>query len=1054
MWLRDLIDYFIVKTSGRFDPAYYLLNYRDCRLADVDPLWHFVRYGWREGRNPSADFDTEYYLKANPDVRQAGVNPLVHYIKHGQREGRLPRASSNRSYVVQRSYPRRRAGQLRRWIYNVGVKVYRVIPPKYRPGVLRWCYSYLGFLFAGTPDYEAWRGRRYWREPLSSFNLVDLQTVEPVKEAKGDIAIHLHVFYPDLAEELAGYLRNMPFEYDLYVSVADNRALEICRQVFKNLPFLQKMEVRQVPNRGRDIAPFFCAFGEELSRYDYVAHLHTKKSLYNRGATEGWRTYLYRALLGSPEKIRRIFALMQGQHPCGIVYPQNYVLLPYWANTWLANRELGRIWAVRLGLGEIPRGYFDYPLGSMFWARSDALAPLFKAGIAWDDFPEEAGQTDGTLAHTIERLFVLSSLSRGMPPAILRDEQYPSWSPWRFDLYVARSYDSLISDLHAPQVKLIAFDIFDTLFCRPLLDPETVKKIVARRLGGESGTLYQRYRHIAEHQARYEKKRDVSLTEIYGEFGRLVGLSEDDLRGLQRIEEDVEELLLEPRWEAFQLYQEALATGKPVVLITDMFLPREKLEVILRKHGIAGWKHLFVSGEIGVRKDDGKLYEYVLTKYGLKPAEFLMIGDDERSDVQIPCDMGAPFVHLMRPVELARGLPRLASIISAHEKRGDIDAELTLGLVIRKNFSQIQFPSFDPTSLLPVVTPYNVGYGLVGPLLVSFAQWLIQQARTDGINRLYFLSREGKLIKEIYDCWADGLPDAPSSEYLIISRRAAGVAAIDTFDDILNVAKMVYFPNTVENFLYTRYGLLLDESRWSEIERATGWGRWSQVSISKEGQIDHLIPLLKSVEQDILKRSARERPALLRYLAEKGLDRDDCQAVVDVGYGGSIQGYLNRMLSRNVHGYYLMTDNRASRVAKTYGVILRGCFCENAVQSPNAPAIYRYSFNVEKLLSASEPQVECYEEVTDQLRARYRETIPEVAREGLSHMLEEIRKGALDYAMDARRIRQEVLPDFRPSLWTAQMLMENFLERISSQEEQFLRRIVLDDHYCGRDLVA
>ncbi|MFO3797933.1 MAG: rhamnan synthesis F family protein, partial [Anaerolineales bacterium] len=355
------------------------------------------------------------------------------------------------------------------------------------------------------------------------------------------------------------------------------------------------------------------------------------------------------ALLGSPEKIRRIFALMQGQHPCGIVYPQNYVLLPYWANTWLANRELGRMWAARLGLGEIPRGYFDYPLGSMFWARSDALAPLFKAGFAWDDFPEEAGQTDGTLAHTIERLFVLSSLSRGMPPAILRDEQIPSWSPWRFDLYVTRPYDSLVSALHSPRVKLIAFDIFDTLFCRPLLDPETVKRIIARRLGGELGALYQRYRHTAEQQARYEKKRDVNLNEIYGQFGQLTSLSESELMNLQRLEEDVEELLLEPRWEALQLYREALATGKPVVLITDMFLPRERLEVILRKHGISGWKYLFVSGEIGFRKDDGRLYEYVLAKYELKPAEFLMIGDDERSDVQIPCDMGAPFVHLMRP---------------------------------------------------------------------------------------------------------------------------------------------------------------------------------------------------------------------------------------------------------------------------------------------------------------------------------------------------------------------------------------------------------------------
>ncbi|MGC8947631.1 MAG: hypothetical protein ACP5N6_15965, partial [Anaerolineae bacterium] len=63
--IREVIEYVIIKRSGYFDPAFYLLHYPDCRLADVDPLWHFVRYGWREGRNPSSKFDLSYYLEQN-----------------------------------------------------------------------------------------------------------------------------------------------------------------------------------------------------------------------------------------------------------------------------------------------------------------------------------------------------------------------------------------------------------------------------------------------------------------------------------------------------------------------------------------------------------------------------------------------------------------------------------------------------------------------------------------------------------------------------------------------------------------------------------------------------------------------------------------------------------------------------------------------------------------------------------------------------------------------------------------------------------------------------
>jgi hypothetical protein len=73
-----------------FDAAYYLAHNPDVAAAGADPLQHYLAYGWKEGRDPSACFDTNYYLKQNPDVAAAGVNPLVHFETHGWREGRQP----------------------------------------------------------------------------------------------------------------------------------------------------------------------------------------------------------------------------------------------------------------------------------------------------------------------------------------------------------------------------------------------------------------------------------------------------------------------------------------------------------------------------------------------------------------------------------------------------------------------------------------------------------------------------------------------------------------------------------------------------------------------------------------------------------------------------------------------------------------------------------------------------------------------------------------------------------------------------------------------------
>lgn len=42
----------------------------------------------------------------------------------------------------------------------------------------------------------------------------------------------------------------------------------------------------------------------------------------------------------------------------------------------------------------------------MFWARSEAVLPMFTHGIKQSDFPEEQGQTNATIAHQIERSWI------------------------------------------------------------------------------------------------------------------------------------------------------------------------------------------------------------------------------------------------------------------------------------------------------------------------------------------------------------------------------------------------------------------------------------------------------------------------------------------------------------------------------------------------------------------------------------------------------------------------------------------------------------------------
>ena len=75
-----------IRASGLFDETWYLQTYPDVAEAQVDPVEHFLKYGWLEGRNPNASFDTGAYLEQHPNVLDSDLNPLLYFIRFGSSE--------------------------------------------------------------------------------------------------------------------------------------------------------------------------------------------------------------------------------------------------------------------------------------------------------------------------------------------------------------------------------------------------------------------------------------------------------------------------------------------------------------------------------------------------------------------------------------------------------------------------------------------------------------------------------------------------------------------------------------------------------------------------------------------------------------------------------------------------------------------------------------------------------------------------------------------------------------------------------------------------------
>ena len=469
------------------------------------------------------------------------------------------------------------------------------------------------------------------------------------------IAVQVHVFYPDLAAELLDAAANVPGRPKILASAVTNEGVEAVKAWARETGF-DRVDVRLAPNRGRNVSAFTTTFGRELLEgFDLFCHLHTKKSLYTGSEQRGWRQHNVERLIGSRKQAKYVVDLFLDHPEIGLVAPTPYPDIPYWAFTWLSNRSSGERAMEKLGLSTSWHGYVDYPLGCMFWARPGALRQLLDGRFSYDDFPAEAGQTDGTLAHAIERVPALLARANGYHWIEVGPSRDAAWLDWgEKNLWQYRdhtSYASLIAAIDRAQT--ISFDVFDTLLTRITPDPDDVFRLVEKQLDASAGraTRFMALRKEAEHRARKKSPRDPDCDRIYGEISK-GDLSPQLVEEARRIELEVESAVLRPRARVMDAYRHAVNAGKRVILTSDFYLGRAKLESLLEEKGVRGHHAMYLSCDVGVRKDTGALWELLIDKEQAKTERFLHIGDNEHSDVQMPSDRGIRTFHVLSPRNL------------------------------------------------------------------------------------------------------------------------------------------------------------------------------------------------------------------------------------------------------------------------------------------------------------------------------------------------------------------------------------------------------------------
>lgn len=297
-----------------------------------------------------------------------------------------------------------RQAQVRRYVRAWASGIDRRHPyPGFHPGVyleqhgvaLENADPFADYLRAGQPQGA-------WNYPVVECGHSAVQALPGTVR----VALHLHVYYPDLLPDMLARLAYNQTRPDLYISISDERVRARVGQALLAYPgTVAAVEV--MPNRGRDIGPFLTAFASRLmTGYNFIGHLHTKKSMDVKDATMGvaWYAFLMENLLGGPGNAAMddVVATMHGNASIGMVFPGDPYVLGMGAN-----REFALVLAERLGSGALPE-HFSFPVGSMFWACPAALAPIMGLNFGWDDYPDEPLPYDGSVLHALERMFALS----------------------------------------------------------------------------------------------------------------------------------------------------------------------------------------------------------------------------------------------------------------------------------------------------------------------------------------------------------------------------------------------------------------------------------------------------------------------------------------------------------------------------------------------------------------------------------------------------------------------------------------------------------------------
>jgi FMN phosphatase YigB (HAD superfamily) len=471
---------------------------------------------------------------------------------------------------------------------------------------------------------------------------------------------------------------------------------------------------------------------------------------------------------------------------------------------------------------------------------------------------------------------------------------------------------------------VLSLDIFDTILWRRVPRPTDVFAILGGRLKSAGvcpewlpDAAFRRMRIVAEQDARRARGSlgsEVSLFDIWEQMPLSVfqGATLEDLVAAEvRAEREFTVVDL----DVAEVIRTAQKHDVPIVLVSDTYFTEDQLGHLLDRPelGDLSGARVFRSHEHGLDKGSG-LFEIVLEQLGARPEQLVHMGDNLVADIETAEELGIRTVHYERVgEELGEILDREQEWMDSFGHFGPLldpeNGDFGLTSLRAKTLEAGPY-----TTINDVRSAWRFGAGVLGPVLTGFAEWVAQRAHETGRSVVWCPMREGTVLSALINNAADARGWDVEARPLWLSRHVASLAALDPVD-----------PDQLEDFLGRSYRLTVRQLLVTLGLRVGEVPALAQL-------LNHVLDnewIVTTVRDALLETphlrnrlsvtATRSRERLMRELRRVGaLDGSEI-ALVDLGWGGTIQYYLSQALRGagtgvTTAGFYLATDHRSHRV--------------------------------------------------------------------------------------------------------------------------------------------